>query len=102
MARLIVLPMAEQDIKHSVEWYNEQRIGLGADFVRVLDDTFSSLSQHPLAFPLVKLEIRKYVLKDFPYNIFYVYKDKEDTVYVLAVFHVKRNPNVWKKRKIRK
>jgi len=59
---------------------------------------FSVIRENPTAFPKIKFEIRKFVINDFPYCIYYIEKIK--AIYIIAVFHVKRNPVIWEKRNI--
>ncbi|MBP9581322.1 MAG: hypothetical protein KBE38_04110 [Ignavibacterium sp.] len=54
------------------------------------------MQQNPEAFPKVFKEIRRILLKKFPFGLFYLI-DK-DRIIVFAVFHASRNPNQWKER----
>ena len=97
MRKIIILPFAERDIKESVSYYSEKDIGLEKSFLKILNQAFLVIAENPTAFPIIKSTIRKFVLKDFPFNIFYLVEN--DHLYVLAVFHNKRNPKILKSRK---
>jgi plasmid stabilization system protein ParE len=45
---------------------------------------------------LVYRDVRKALVRRFPYAIFY--RVRNARVVVLAVFHSKRDPNIWKSR----
>jgi len=97
MFKIIILPFAEQDIKDSFLYYSEKEEGLAKQFLSIIDQAFQIISANPLSFPFVNNPIRKFVIKNFPFNVYYIVEG--DIVHILAVFHNKRNPRVLKSRK---
>lgn len=97
MRKIIILPFTGQDIKDSVNHYKDQREGLDKQFLKIIDQAFRIISENPASFPIIKKRIRKFVIKDFPFCIFYL--SDEEVIYILAVFHNKRNPGGWKSRR---
>lgn len=95
--KIIVLPFAEQDIKDSIAYYNEVDPAISAQFISVLDKVFSTISSRPNAFPVVQKSIRKFAIAGFPFNVYYI--SEQNTLYIFAVFHTKRNPRQWKPRR---
>jgi toxin ParE1/3/4 len=93
---LIILEFAEKDIIETNNFYNSQSIELGNKFKYSLDYRFRNLLLNPDIYPFEFKTVRKFVMEFFPYNIFYICE--KNIVYILAVFHQKRNPDVWKKR----
>jgi len=98
---LRVLPLAEREANLAACWYEDQRVGLGDDFldeyVRVLRD----IEQSPARFALLEtietdVEIRRAILKRFPYGIVYQVLPAESLV--LAVMHLSRKPDYWIRR----
>ncbi len=51
----------------------------------------------PLQFPNVGENIRRALLRRFPYAIYFVVRD-ESRVAVIAILHQRRNPRVWGER----
>jgi toxin ParE1/3/4 len=98
--KIIILPFAEVDIKESVSFYREENEKIAMAFLKCLDEAFRLILRNPETYPLVKFNIRKVVLGKFPFGIFYVLS--EGTIYILAVFHEKRNPDLLKKRRMGK
>ena len=89
-------PEAEQDILLAVAWYEEQRAGLGREFLNELEDLYAYIEENPRYFPERSKNIRQASFKKFPYLvIFRLYPGK---VVVLAVFNCYQNP---KKKKAR-
>jgi plasmid stabilization system protein ParE len=50
----------------------------------------------PELYPLVLLDVRRAPVRRFPYSIFY--RIESDQVLVLAAFHGRRHPRVWRER----
>lgn len=70
---------------------------LAPDFQQKLRVAFRELRQNPQRYPRWhRTEVRKYVLKRFPYMIFYI--DYPEYIRVLAVAHTSRRPGYWKTR----
>lgn len=97
MAVLSVSPDAEKDISEAAKWYEEQKSGLGQEFMLSLDAIMQSIIRNPLQFPVIYKEFRRALLYRFPFAVFYIIEGK--TIIILAVLHQFRNPKVWKKRK---
>lgn len=94
--QLRIHPFAELDIKHAKEWYNGKSDYLGDEFFTEVEKTISQLLHNPKQFPILTKNIRKAVVKRFPFCIFYIVG--ANTVDLYSVFHNSRNPQVWKKR----
>lgn len=95
---LIVRPEAEQDLSEAFHWYEKQRTGLGHDLLLQVDAGFRFLERTPLVFPKIYREIRRHLIKRFPYKIFYLME--ETTVVILAVVYGGRDPQWIRKRLI--
>ena len=96
--KIIILPLAQLDIKESIDYYKEKSHHLSNNFIDSINNSFSAIKNNPKTYPIVKIEIRKYKIKDFPFCIYYI--DRNDKIYILAVFHDKRNPSIWEEREI--
>ena len=93
-----VLRDAEAEIRSSMRWYEEKRIGLGLDFVALVDEAISQIAERPFSYPLWRKErpYRKAAMRRFPFTVFYTVED--DYVQVVAVAHQKRRPGYWTER----
>lgn len=94
--RLIVRPEAEEDIKDAFEWYESQSAGLGTDFVKSVDDALDMTARTPELYPKIYREIRRSLVKKFPYGIFYIFNN--NSISILAAMHVRRHPRRWQNR----
>ena len=94
--QVIVEPPAESDIRAAFEWYEEQVPGLGHEFLVSLRSCFGRLERTPEMFSHLLEPVRRAKLDRFPFGVLYTLKD--EAVFVLGVFHHKRNPSSWVRR----
>ena len=80
----------------AVEYYESQRLGLGAALDADLDRALQFISDNPrLGSPSGK-DTRRVLLDRFPYGV--VYRTLADRVMVVAFAHLKRRPGYWSGR----
>ena len=96
--RVRLSPAAESDVRDIYAWYKKQGEGLGLEFRRALGDCLERVRNNPMSSPKVHGEIRRALLRRFPYGVFYVIRESE--VGVLGVFHGHRDPKTWQSRAI--
>ena len=96
MYKVKISDEAELDLEEAYQWYETQVNQLGSEFIRKVDDSLSSIQKNPFAYPLIYQNVRRKLLSRFPYGLFYLIED--DLIFVIACFHVKRDPKQWKKR----
>jgi toxin ParE1/3/4 len=87
---------AEAEVIDALSWYRARGLDLAGEFRKSLDSCLKSIQSLPESHPIVHRDIRRALMKRFPYGVFYV-KD-EALVTVLARFHAKRDPVIWKER----
>ena len=87
---------AEADIAKARDWYDEQRAGLGAEFVWAVDVALVKIRRNPLQFQIVRGRYRRAVLNRFPYTLLYNVTD--EAVRVVACVHGKRHRSIWLER----
>lgn len=91
-----ILPEAEAEIRAAFFWYFE-RSPIAADAFRTETlEAIDRLGIDALMWPENGDAIRRYVLRRFPYTVFY--EIQGDTVTVLAVAHQRRKPGYWRER----
>lgn len=93
---LIIEPEAELDLQQAVDWYDKQRPGLGRDFIERVDEVFIRICERPELHPISYRSARLALVRRFPYVVCYLLDGK--AVYILAVFHGHRDPNLWQNR----
>ena len=93
---VVLRPEARDEFDEAFDWYEQQRSGLGVDFVAQVQEVFDRISATPERYAQIFQDIRRVVVQRFPYSIFY--KIESQQVVVLAVFHSRRNPKIWQAR----
>ena len=94
--KVIVRPEAEDDLKEAFSWYEDNRTGLGHDFLLQVDAGINFIKRNPDVHPIEYKGTKKHLIKRFPYKIIYLVE--EEKIVILAVIHGKRNPVLIKKR----
>jgi plasmid stabilization system protein ParE len=94
--RFIVRPLAEADLEDAARWYEVERAGLTDRFLSDVERTFGRIRERPLQFPTVAADVRRALLHTFPYAVYF--RASAESVIVLAVLHLRRNPKVWRAR----
>jgi plasmid stabilization system protein ParE len=94
--RVEVLEPAEAEFREAVRYYNLQGEGLGYEFAAEVRRALSRIARFPEAWPALSPRTRRCRTNRFPYGI--VYQSRGDTILVVAVMHMKRHPDSWRKR----
>ena len=94
--RLIIRPEAEDELLEAIDWYEARSPGLGSEFLRCVDACFQRILRNPEMYPVVHRDSRMGLVRRFPYLV--IYRLADDAVYVVAVFHSKRDPKNWQVR----
>lgn len=87
---------AEVDLDKSYECYYEDNTKAADAFFKQINLGFEHIRQQPNSFPIVHKDIRKYVVKKFPFVIYYQVIGK--VIQIIAIFHTSRNPEIWNER----
>ena len=90
-----VLPEADLEAAEAVIWYDDQRFGLGDDFLVELTQAFDRIRRGPqmlarLEYYTGQHEVRRCQLKRFPYLVIFVCRLGE--LLVVAISHARQRP----------
>ncbi|MBP4137491.1 type II toxin-antitoxin system RelE/ParE family toxin [Flavobacterium geliluteum] len=89
--KIKILPLAENEIDDSIEFYESRSRGLGKQFMSYLQLYLKVLKTNPQLFEIKKAPgYRELTLVKFPFVI--IYEIIENEVIVYSVFHSSRNP----------
>ena len=94
--RIVFTEIAEIDILTGENWYNSQQDKLGDEFISEFENKIKVIQSNPFLFSIIKKDIRKALLKRFPFGIYYFVID--DVINIFAVIHFSRNPKIWNHR----
>lgn len=77
--------------------YCNVRLDLADAFVDEVERGVDNILTFPYAYPAVEEGVRRYVLRRFPYGIFYMV-EADGTILIVGVGHLKRQPGYWRDR----
>lgn len=92
-------PEARAEYLAAMAYYEGERVGLGSEFVQDVESAIQMILVYPSAFPALGADVRRCMLRRFPYGILYATLD--ESILVIAVAHAKRPPGYWQSRQPR-
>ena len=96
--KLVIVPLALGELHDAAAFYAASaNAKLGLAFLAEFDRAVSGILANPLAGALFRGTRRRYVLRRFPYSVFY--QVASDEIRVVAVAHHRRRPSYWAGRK---
>ena len=94
--RIDYLRAAEVEFFEAAGRYEDQSSGLGRRFITEVDASLQRALQHPAIYARLYRGIRGVSVRGFPYTIYF--RAETDRLIVMAVFHDKRHPDIWRRR----
>ena len=89
-------PEADAELTEAREWYSHQRKDLDIEFMQCIENALSRILANPHMFPTVHGDLRRAIVRRFPFAILYEVTSEE--IQIIAVFHSRRDPEIWKLR----
>lgn len=87
---------AQADIDEAFQYYEDRSEGLGREFLRSVEACLASIERNPRANAILYRQVRRSLLRRFPYSVFYTIED--DHLSVIACLHASRSPRTWRRR----
>lgn len=93
---------AEEELAEAVTWYEENKPGLGREFLDAIEEAQLDLSEGPALCSLApgipkELVVRRILVRRFPYAV--VFLELPEEIRVLAFAHARRRPGYWRDRR---
>jgi plasmid stabilization system protein ParE len=98
MHKVVILPLAKQDIIDAAVWYNSKQNGLGKRFTQQIRAKVRFIRENPTAYAVRYNNVRCSILDIFPFMIHYSFDEPNETIIISAIFHTALNPDKWNKR----
>ena len=93
---VIVDPEAQAEFDEGYDYYESKRGGLGETFADAVQVVLDRIGQMPRIHRVVFADIRRAVVRGFPYCVYY--REEASLIRVLSVFHTSRDPTIWQLR----
>ncbi len=96
-----LLPEAVEEANAAALWYDKRRLFLGDEFLAELQSALAIIEERSHGMPVLECysgshDIRRQLLKRFPYMVIFAYRDEE--CLIIAVPHTRRRPLYWLNR----
>jgi plasmid stabilization system protein ParE len=93
-------PDADTELAEARQWPFNKKHTIAKTWTRKfmerIDDALSLIVRDPRLYPIVYKTLRRVVVRRFPFAVFYEVMANE--IQVIAVFHSRRDPEIWKSR----
>lgn len=89
-------PDAEAELNEAIRFHEDIEPWLGQDFAFEVYSAVQRAIAYPHAWSVIEGEVRRSLVKRFPYGI--LYSDEGGEILIVAVMHLHRDPDYWKSR----
>ena len=86
--RVSIRAAGERDLNEARNWYEEQRPGLGGEYLAAVAEALIRLETDPLRPTVYYRGFRRFLTRRFPYKLFY--RVEGETVVVFRILHGSR------------
>jgi hypothetical protein len=93
---MIIRPEVEADLANTRDWYERQRIGLGAEFFLCVEEVLERIGRTPEMDMVIHHDVRRALTRRFPYAVYYCIAGND--VVVLGILDTRRDPREWQSR----
>jgi toxin ParE1/3/4 len=90
------LEAAREELDAAIREYENKRKGLGKEFAREVRKSVRRIREFPGAWTRLDDEHRRCRTDRFPYGV--VYRVEDGMILIVALMHLKRDPDYWKDR----
>lgn len=90
-------PDARSDFYDAIDWYENERPGLGGAFTDAVREAISRAADSPQHGSPIGTDIRRVFVDAFPYAVLYAVESAR--ILVVGVAHFRRRPGYWQRRR---
>ena len=94
MKEIFILKEAEVELIEAIFYYEEKQLGLGLDFESEIRRAMLVIQSKPNLWAIRFGNYRKYLLRRFPFDVWY--SDDSNIIRIYAIAHQKRKPGYWR------
>ncbi|HEY8930541.1 MAG TPA: type II toxin-antitoxin system RelE/ParE family toxin [Mucilaginibacter sp.] len=88
--KLLIQKEALVELQEAFDWYEEQKIDLGYEFLNEVEVCYRNLSDYPERYSYINERYRRIKTDRFPYIL--VFEIEGNVVIVNTIRHIKRKP----------
>jgi len=90
--KILVSEIARQNLIETKNYYNEERAGLGYEFVQEFMATLDRIHSQPEAWTPLSKRTRRCLMKRFPYSVVFRIVKKHCQIQIVDLMHQKQKP----------
>ena len=94
--KILYHPEVYHDIQEAIDWYNQQKAGLGKRFYTTLKDHLAVLRDSPKQFSVRYKDVHCMPMRTFPYLIHYRIDEIQKIVFIEAILNTYQSPEKWR------
>jgi plasmid stabilization system protein ParE len=94
--RLVFRPQAERELSAATDIYRDENPAAAVEFAETVQLAIATIERNPFLYQAIEGNIRRAVLRRFPYIIVYLVTETE--IVDIACAHTSRNPTYWRDR----
>lgn len=87
------LESAREDVRRGKNYYRNISPELARSFQFAVEAAVKAAATQPLAMQIIEHDVRRWPLEAFPHGI--LYRNEDEFLLVLAVFHPRQAPEQW-------
>jgi len=87
------LSPAQRELDDAYSWYERQALGLGLELLDEIDRTVHRIKAYPFSCEKFADGLRRALVNRFPYGL--IYGLEGDSLVIVAVAHLHREPYYW-------
>jgi toxin ParE1/3/4 len=92
-----LIPQAQEELDASFDHYEQEKPGLGVEFLIAIRTMLENIATNPLLYAAVHRNVRETIVPRFPFCIYFIVKPSR--IRVVSIFHTSRDPQVWQGRR---
>jgi toxin ParE1/3/4 len=89
-------PEALEELQAAAHFYESRRPRLGLRFIESVEEAAARIAASPNTWRQINEDVRRCLTRVFPYGVLYTLES--DSILIVAVAHLAREPGYWKAR----
>jgi plasmid stabilization system protein ParE len=94
--KISFLDAAQIELDDAIDYYEEQRAGLGFEFAQEVEQALERVNHYPEAWSPLSSRVRRCLVNRFPYSV--IYKIRREFLIIVAIQNHHREPESWRSR----
>ena len=94
--KISFLDAAQIELDDAIDYYEEQRSGLGFEFAEEVEQALERVNHYPEAWSPLSSRVRRCLVNRFPYSV--IYENRGDVLIIVAIQNHHREPDSWRSR----